>query len=173
MADGIFTQPSPLTFLPLVTDEEDLRPNIWYSSSNTVVSSLASWIERSLFGTGPKDSYSPACEVSVWLVDAAPLSRSASRLRNARRCWRGNAPRPLRQGVPDAAGLFYSWPIGCRFPTLPPRSGSAVALSTNGCSGFWRRAWRDWPTNQAAALGACRPSLLWQSSILCAHDIPS
>ena len=63
-------------------------------------------IEIPFFGTGPKEPYSPACEVSVWRVDALPPSRSASRLRNARRCWRGNAPPPSRRGVPDGGRII-------------------------------------------------------------------
>ena len=106
-----------------------------------------------------KDPYSSSSEVSVWHVDVKPPSRSASRLRNVRRCGRGSAQPPLRQGVPGGVGLSYLPPIGCRSPRLLPRSGSAGALSISGCSGFWRRAWRGWPTNLAAALIACRASL--------------
>src|SRR5262249_37624664 len=153
-----FHTPFPRTFLLLVTTEKDLGPNIWYSSRIILWYLWQCGIEPPIFGTGPKDPYSPAGEVSVWLVDAPPPSRSPSRLRNARRCWRGNAPPLSRRGAPDGAGLFYSSPIGCRFLTWPPRLGAAGALSTNGCSGFWRRAWRDWPTNQAAAIIVRRAS---------------
>src|SRR4030095_13117064 len=128
--------------------------------------------EFPLVGTVPKDLYTSSCEVSVWLVDALPPSRSASRLRNARRYWRGNGQRPSLRGVLGGAGLFYLSPMGYRFPTLLPRSGSAVALSTNGCSGFWRRAWRDWPTSLAAAIIVCRASLPWRSSTRSARDAP-
>jgi hypothetical protein len=38
------------------------------------------------------------------LVDAQPLSKSLSHLRNAGRCWRGSGPRPYPRGVLDAAG---------------------------------------------------------------------
>src|SRR5215831_13199635 len=160
-----FHTPFPLTLLLLGTAEEDLGSNIWYSSQIILWYLWQRVIEFPLFSTGPKAPYSPAGEVSVWLVDAPPPSRSASRLRNAGRCWRGNAPPRSRRGVPDGAGLFYSSPIGCQFPTWPPRLGAAGALSTNGCSGFWRRAWRDWPTNQAAAIIVRRASLPWLSSI--------
>ena len=53
--------------------------------------------------------------------------------------------------------VSYSSPIGCQSPTLPPRSGSAVALSTNGCSGLRRQAWRGWQTNLAEAIGGVPP----------------
>src|SRR5262245_39867474 len=55
----------------------------------------------------------------------------------------------------------YSSLMACRSPMRRPRSGSAGALCTNGCDGFWRRASRAWRTNQA--VGACRPRLplLW------------
>jgi hypothetical protein len=44
--------------------------------SNTFMVSLEVWTEFVLSGPWPKDPYSPACEVSVWLVDAQPPSRS-------------------------------------------------------------------------------------------------
>ena len=95
---------------------------------------------------------------AVWLVDASPLSQSTSRLRNAGRCWRGSGQRPSQRGLPDAAGLSYSWPMGSRSPKLPPGSGSPVVLSTNGCSGFSMRACRGWQINLDLAAGAARAS---------------
>ena len=73
----------------------------------------------------------------------------------------------ILRGGPDGAGLSYSWPMGCRSPTLLPRSGSAVALSTNGCSGFWRRAVEGLADKPATAIVACRakPALAEQ------HDV--
>ena len=47
--------------------------------------------------------------------------------------------------------------MACRSPPWPPRSGSAGALCTNGCGGFWRRASGAWRTN--LAVGAYRPRL--------------
>jgi len=106
-------------------------------------------------------------------VDEKPLSLSISRLPNARRSWCGSVRPPYLLGVPDGAGLFYSWPIGCRLSTLPPRSGSAGALSTSGCGGFSRRVSRDWQTNQVAAIGVCRSRLPYGSSKTWAHDAPA
>src|SRR4030095_4955793 len=97
-------------------------------------------------------------EVSIWRVDASLLSPSASPLRNARRCWRGNGPPPSQQGVPDGAGLSYSWPMAYRSPTSPLQSGLAVALSTNGRSGFWSRGSMAWSTSLAVAIIACHVS---------------
>src|ERR1041384_6923389 len=74
-----------------------------------------------------QDLSSPDCEAVVWRVDVKPPSRSALRLWNVSRCWRGSEPPPSRRGVPDGAGLSYSSPIGCQSLTLPPRSESAVA----------------------------------------------
>src|SRR5712691_9949263 len=119
-----------------------------------------------------KGSIFSFCEVAVWRVDEKPLSLSISRLPNARRSWCGSVRLPYLLGVPDGAGLFYSWPIGCRLPTLSPRSGSAGALSTSGCGGFSRRVSRDWQTNQVAAIGVCRSRLPCGSSTTWAHDTP-
>src|SRR5262247_3090333 len=71
-------------------------------------------------------------EVSIWHVDASPLSSFASPLRNARRCWHGNGPPPSQRGVPAGAGLSYSWPMASRSPTSLLPSALAAALSTNG-----------------------------------------
>ncbi|SRR6266567_782824 len=46
-----------------------------------------------------------------------------------------------------------------RLPTLPPRLGAAVALSTRGRSVLCRDDGRGWPTNQDVATSACCPSL--------------
>ena len=94
-----------------------------------------------------------------WLVDALPPSPSASPLANARRCWPGSGPPLSRHDVPVEAGLSYSSLMGSPSPRLLPSSASAVALSTSGCSGFRRKAWKDWPTNLAEATGACRANL--------------
>src|SRR4029450_4022799 len=51
-----------------------------------------------------KASFSPACKVAVWRVDALSPSRSAFHLRNVRRCRHGSGPPPSRRGVPDGAG---------------------------------------------------------------------
>jgi hypothetical protein len=134
-----FHTPFSLTFFLLVTAEEDLGPNIWYSSQIILWYLWQRGIEYFLYGTGPKDSYSPAGEVSVWLVDAPPPSRSASRLRNARRCWRGNAPPRLRRGVPDGAGLFCSSVSGEGFggigrQTRPRLSSCAAPVYPGGAA---------------------------------------
>jgi hypothetical protein len=147
---------------------DDLRPPIRYSSYTLHDSmvSLEEWYKfcficwvsnQTVFPK--KDPYSLSSEVSVWRVDVKLPSQSASRLRNVRCCGRGSAQPPLRQGVPDGVGLSYLPPTGCQSPRLLSRLGSAGALSINGCSGFWRRAWRDWPTNLAVALIAGRASL--------------
>src|SRR5262245_64772716 len=48
----------------------------------------------------------------LWLKDAKPRSRFASRRRNARRSWRGSG-RPLSgPGWLDGPGLSYSWLTG-------------------------------------------------------------
>jgi hypothetical protein len=88
------------------------------------------------------------------LKDAPHPSRSVSPLPNVERCWRGNGPQPSQRGVLGAAGLSYSSPMACRSPTLPLRSASAAALSTNGCSGFCMRACRGWPINPGLGEGA-------------------
>ena len=98
-------------------------------------------------------------------MDAPPPARSASPLRNVRRCKPGSGPRPSRQDMPDGAGFSYSWLREGRAATLPPWSGSAAALSINGCSGVWSKVERDEPTNLAAAPDVCRPNLPWQRSM--------
>jgi hypothetical protein len=90
------------------------------------------------------------------LKDAPHPSRSVSPLPNVERCWRGNGPQPSQRGVLGAAGLSYSSPMACRSPTLPLRSASAAALSTNGCSGFCMRACRGWPINPGLGEGASK-----------------
>src|SRR5262249_33832969 len=47
-----------------------------------------------------KDPECHADEVSIWLVDAKPLSPSASRWLNATPSWRGNARPPSRPAPP-------------------------------------------------------------------------
>ena len=56
----------------------------------------------------------------------------------------------IQAGRAKRGGLFSCWPTGYRFPISPPRSGSAGALSTSGCSGFSTQALRGWLTNQDA-----------------------
>jgi hypothetical protein len=67
--------------------------------------------EQTMF-SNEKAPVSPAYKVAVWRVDAPPPSRSASRLRNVRRCRHGSGPPPSRQDVPDGAGLSSSWLMG-------------------------------------------------------------
>src|SRR2546426_10713274 len=67
-----------------------------------------------------KDSFFPACEVSIWRVDVPPPSRSASRLWNVRHCWRGSELPLSRRGVPAGDGLSYSSAIRCPSAKLPP-----------------------------------------------------
>src|SRR6266481_7494452 len=51
--------------------------------------------------------------------------------------------------------LFYSWLMGCRSPTLPPRLGLADALSTSGRNVFCKLVWKGWQTSVTVASGAC------------------
>ena len=105
---------------------------------------------------------------------AKPLSRFSSHLRNARCCWYGSVQRPpSRRAMLAVVACSYSWPMGSRSPPLPRRLGSAVAMSINGCSGFWRKASRAWQTNPAAVPGACRAKLPCRSSTRSAHDAPA
>jgi hypothetical protein len=95
------------------------------------------------------------------LQNSQPV-KSLSRTKNARRYWRGNGRPASLRGLPDGAGLFYCWRIGCRSLTLPPRSGSAVAISTRGCSGFCRRVWWVWQKHAGRATGrGCAPMTGW------------
>src|SRR5262245_53076901 len=67
--------------------------------------------------------------------------------------------------MPAGAGLSYSWLTGYRSPPLPPRSGSAAALSINGRSDLWSTASRAWPTSRAVATGARHASSpCWRST---------
>ena len=165
LSDGCrcFHTPSVQTFFPLAP-WEDSFPNIWYSSRKLLWYPWKLKRKLTLSGAWPQDPYSSSCEISIWFVDAPPLLPSASPLRSAGRCGHGSVQRPpSRRGVPDGAGLCYSWLTVCRSPLLPLRSASAVASSTSGCSDCWKRAWRDWSTNRDAATGARRPRLPWWS----------
>src|SRR5437016_5213931 len=102
---------------------------------NTTIVFLEVWDRVSLFWHGAKGPIFSSCEVSIWLVDVKLPSRSVSRLRNAARCWRGNGRRPYLLGVPDAAALSYSLPIGYPLPRSLLLSASAGVLSISGCSG--------------------------------------
>ena len=175
LSDGCWClhTPSVQTFFPLAP-WEDSFPNIWYSSRKLRWYPWKLKRKLTLSGAWPQDPYSSSCEISIWLVDAPPLLPSASPLRSAGRCGHGSVQQPpSRRGVPDGAGLSYSWPMGSRSPMWPPRSASTVALFTSGCSGFSRRAWRGWQINKVVVAGVGRVSLRGQSSTMSAHEAPA
>src|SRR5215813_8503997 len=102
------------TCRPVVAAAAHGCTQIWYSSKKRLWCPWKVGTMLVLFSLWLKDPYCPADEVSIWLVDAKLLSRFASRRRNARRSWRGNAPPPSRRDGPAAPGLSYSWPMAYR-----------------------------------------------------------
>src|SRR5687768_16410784 len=72
----------------------------------------------------------------TWHKDAKPVWLLTSPRTRDRFSRRGNVRLPFEPDWPNAAGSSSCWPMVPRFPTFPARWTSAVALSTNGPSGF-------------------------------------